>query len=172
MSMRDAETKSTPEAKNEIKTEDMRRQIDIVIGAAVRSIQRLTYDLEKSVDSIIRKTSDRMNDLGMGGLSGPVIHEMSKTLDEEISKFAEKVRTQTRRITLRKEQMDEHMAELIDAIISYEIERSKLENELKARLKDESITKEELGSQFINMILELNDHLAFLKDENDRNEKV
>ena len=80
----------------QIDTTALQKELDILTNTMIKGVEGLITDLHEGLQNLIKRGQEKMNKMGFGPLSGPIIYEMTNALNEEIERFREKIKTETK----------------------------------------------------------------------------
>ena len=114
-------------------SEELKRQIEALAGDLVDALDLLTRDLQRSLLMLADRVEQRMETIGFGRLSGPVVHDIQEGVKTESKRFSEQARAKIQEITQKKARLAGISDELSQLAAMTASERE----ELRKRLQEE-----------------------------------
>jgi chromosome segregation ATPase len=135
--------------------EELKRQINSLATDIVDAIDVLTRDLQRSLLSIADRVEQRMETIGFGRLSGPVVYDIQEGVKAEAKRFNESARTKIQEITQKKTALaglgDELSALAAMTASEREALRARLQQEISASAKTRQELEVELAETKVKL---------------------
>lgn len=135
--------------------EELKRQINSLATDIVDAIDVLTRDLQRSLLSLADRVEQRMETIGFGRLSGPVVYDIQEGVKAEAKRFSESARTKIQEITQKKTALaglgDELSALAAMTASEREALRARLQQEIAASAKSRQELEAELAEAKVKL---------------------
>ena len=135
--------------------EELKRQINSLATDIVDAIDVLTRDLQRSLLSVADRVEQRMETIGFGRLSGPVVYDIQEGVKAEAKRFNESARTKIQEITQKKTTLaglgDELSALAAMTASEREALRARLQQEIAASAKSRQELEAELAEAKVKL---------------------
>lgn len=129
------------------KSEELKRQIEALTTDLVDAIDVLTRDLQRSLLMLADRVEQRMEAIGFGRLSGPVVNDIQEGVTAESKRFSEQARAKIQEITRAKAGLAGAADELSALASMTEAEREELRRRLQDEIAASQKTREELEKE-------------------------
>ncbi len=129
------------------KSEELKRQIEALTTDLVDAIDVLTRDLQRSLLMLADRVEQRMEAIGFGRLSGPVVNDIQEGVTAESKRFSEQARAKIQEITRAKVGLAGAADELSALASMTEAEREELRKRLQDEIAASQKTREELEKE-------------------------
>jgi chromosome segregation ATPase len=135
--------------------EELKRQINSLATDIVDAIDVLTRDLQRSLLSVADRVEQRMETIGFGRLSGPVVYDIQEGVKAEAKRFSESARSKIQEITQKKTTLaglgDELSALAAMTASEREALRARLQQEIAASAKSRQELEAELAEAKVKL---------------------
>ncbi len=152
-------------------SEALKRQIDALAMDLVSALDLLTRDLQRSLLSLADLVEERMEAIGFGRLSGPVVHSIQEGVTTEAKRFGEKARDKIKEIMQKKAELagsaDELGAWKPMTIEERGARQRQLQAEIEAREKSQKELEAELAEARVQL-LELQSRIQAISTQDGR----
>ncbi|MFX1475105.1 MAG: hypothetical protein ACFFCO_06500, partial [Promethearchaeota archaeon] len=139
-------------------SEALKRQIDALAMDLISALDLLTKDLQRSLLSLADLVEERMEAIGFGRLSGPVVHSIQEGVKTEAKRFGEQAREKIREIMQKKAEISGTADELGAWTPMTAEERDARQRQLQAEIEAREKSQKELEAELAEarvQILEL-----------------
>ncbi len=159
----------TEEASSQrLQSEALKRQIDALAMDLISALDLLTRDLQRSLLSLADLVEERMEAIGFGRLSGPVVHSIQEGVKAEAKRFGEKAREKIKEIMRKKAEIAGTAEELgaWKPMTAEErgVRQRQLQAEIEAREKPQKELEAELAEARVQL-LELQSRIQSLSTQ-------
>ncbi len=149
-------------------SEALKRQIDALAMDLISALDLLTRDLQRSLLSLADLVEERMDAIGFGRLSGPVVHSIQEGVKTEAKRFGEKAREKIKEIMEKKAEIA-GSADVLGAWKPMTAEergarQRQLQGEIEAREKSQKELEAELAEARVQL-LELQSRIQALSTQ-------
>jgi len=130
-----------------LRTEVLKRQIEALTTDIVDAIDVLTRELQRSLLMLADRVEQRMETIGFGRLSGPVVNDIQEGVKAEAKRFSEQARAKIQEITRAKAGLSGAADELSALAAMTESEREALRKRLQDEISASEKTRQELEAE-------------------------
>lgn len=137
------------------RSEELKRQIEAITGDIVDAIDLLTRELQRSLLMLADRVEQRMETIGFGRLSGPVVNDIQEGVKAEAKRFSQQARSKIQEITQARARLyglgDELSALASMTAAEREALRKQLQDEITASEKTRQELEEELAEAKVKL---------------------
>ncbi len=139
------------------RSEELKRQIEALTTDLVEAIDTLTRDLQRSLLMLADRVEQRMEAIGFGRLSGPVVNDIQEGVTAEAKRFSEQARSKIQEITRAKAGLSGAADELSALAAMTESEREALRKRLQDEISSSEKTRQELEAELADARVKIAD---------------
>ncbi len=139
------------------RSEELKRQIEALTTSLVDAIDVLVRDLQRSLMMIADRVEQRMEQIGFGRLSGPIVNDVREGVTSESKRFSEQARAKIQEVTQAKAGLS-GAADQLGALASMtEAEREELRKRLSEEIAASQKTRGELEKELADARVKIAD---------------
>ncbi len=139
------------------RSEELKRQIEVLTTNLVDAFDVLVRDLQRSLMMIADRVEQRMEQIGFGRLSGPIVNDVREGVTSESKRFSEQARAKIQEITQAKAGLSGAADELSALASMTEAEREELRKRLQEEIAASQKTREELEKELADARVKIAD---------------
>jgi chromosome segregation ATPase len=139
------------------RSEELKRQIEVLTTNLVDAFDVLVRDLQRSLMMIADRVEQRMEQIGFGRLSGPIVNDVREGVTSESKRFSEQARAKIQEITQAKAGLSGAADELSALASMTESEREELRKRLQDEIASSQKTREELEKELADARVKIAD---------------
>lgn len=139
------------------RSEELKRQIEVLTTNLVDAFDVLVRDLQRSLMMIADRVEQRMEQIGFGRLSGPIVNDVREGVTAESKRFNEQARAKIQEITQAKAGLSGAADELSALASMTESEREELRKRLQDEIAASQKTREELEKELADARVKIAD---------------
>ncbi|MFW9934548.1 MAG: hypothetical protein ACFFDU_03330 [Candidatus Thorarchaeota archaeon] len=139
------------------RSEELKRQIEVLTTNLVDAFDVLVRDLQRSLMMIADRVEQRMEQIGFGRLSGPIVNDVREGVTSESKRFSEQARAKIQEITQAKAGLSGAADELSALASMTESEREELRKRLQDEIAASQKTREELEKELADARVKIAD---------------